>query len=108
MTVLYMKKGDLLPDITTQLLGTDGLPLDLSVVVSVTFIMKTKEGVSLVERAATVVTPVEGRVRHTWVAGDTDVIGEHNVEWRTIFPGTKPLTIPSRGFDQIVIGARLG
>jgi hypothetical protein len=108
MTVLYMKKGDLLPDVTTQLIGPDGQALDLTLATGVTFFMKTKEGRSLVSRAATVVTATEGRVRHTWVAGDTDVEGAHNVEWRAIFPGAKPLTIPGMGFDQIVIGSRLG
>ena len=108
MTILYMKKGDLLPDVTTQLIGPDGNPLNLTGVTSVTFLVRTVSGRLLVNRAASIVEPAtDGRVRHAWVAGDTDTIGTHNVEWRVVYPGAKPMTIPSRGYDQIEISARL-
>lgn len=107
MTILYMKKGDLLPEITTQLIGPDGEPIDLTLATSVTFIMKTAQGRSLVNRAASTIDAVAGRVRYTWVTGDTDVEGTHNVEWRVVFPVSKPLTIPGKGYDQVVISARL-
>ena len=47
-----------------------------------------------------------GKVTFAWQAGDTDTIGEHNVEWRVTFPSGKKATFP-RGtgviFNKVVI-----
>lgn len=108
MTTMSMKQGDTLPELIVQLLGSAGTPLDLTTATSVTFKMRTSAGVILVQRAAVVETAAEGRVRFIWQVGDTDVIGNHDVEWTIVFPGAKEVTIPNKGYDTIHISARLG
>lgn len=107
MTTLPMKKGDLLPEISAQLIGADGAALNLTGC-TVTFTMRTQKGVLLVNaQPATIVTAAEGRVKYTWQAGDTATIGTHDAEWVVTYPGAKQLTVPNRGYDQIEISARL-
>lgn len=108
MTTLSMKQGDTLPELLVQILGPTGTPLDLTSATSVTFRMRTKAGIVLVERAAIVQIAAEGRARFVWQAGDTDAIGEHDAEWTIAFPGAKEVTIPNNGYDTIRIYSRLG
>ncbi len=107
MTTLPMKKGDLLPEIAAQLIGADGLALNLTAC-TVTFTMRSRAGVVIVDaQPAVIVTALEGRVKYVWAAGNTDVIGTHDAEWVVTYPGAKQMTVPNRGYDQIEIAARL-
>ncbi len=107
MTTLPMKKGDLLPEIAAQLIGADGLHIDLTSC-TVTFTMRSRSGVVIVDAQPAVITQAnQGRVKYVWAAGNTDVIGTHDAEWVVTYPGAKQLTVPNRGYDQIEISARL-
>lgn len=107
MTTLPMKKGDLLPEIAAQLIGADGLALNLTAC-TVTFTMRSRAGVVIVDaQPATIVTALEGRVKYVWQAGNTAITGIHDAEWIVTYPGGKEMTVPNRGYDQVEIGARL-
>jgi hypothetical protein len=107
MTTLPMKSGDRLPEIATQLIGPDGVHLNLTGC-TVTFTMRTATGRVLINRAtATITQETQGRVKYVWQAGDTAVIGTHDIEWIVTYPGGLELTVPNQGYDKVTISARL-
>jgi hypothetical protein len=107
MTTLPMKRGDRLPEVATQLIGADGLHVDLTGC-TVTFTIRAANGRVLVNAApATLVQANQGRVKYVWQVGDTDVVGTHDVEWIVTYPAGQQLTVPNRGYDKIEINARL-
>lgn len=44
-----------------------------------------------------------GEVRYEWQPGDTDTIGEYDVEWVVTFPPNHLETVPSKGFDKVEV-----
>lgn len=58
--------------------------------------------------SATIVgSPSNGVVQYQWVSGDTDVVGDYNVEWEVINAGGKPRTYPTKDYLLMRIVANL-
>lgn len=121
-----MKRGDLLPSIRAQLGtrpdGPDGdlVPTNLTGMSSCTFVMvqvdatttpKVVEGdahvVTGLQPDGTTLTAADGWVEYDWLAGDTDVVGDYEAEWETLW-GTKPRTFPQETVHTVRINPDRG
>lgn len=108
-----VKKGDTFPYIATTLSDNAG-PIDLTNATSVHFRMSEPgtgnlmvNGVCIIEDQS---NPLNwGKVRYEWVDGDTDIVGNYNVEWRITWNFGSPArqtTVPRGGddpFDHVII-----
>lgn len=108
MPLTTYKVGDRLPTYTATILEGAGTaseaPLDLTTATGVELILReVGASTNKVEAAADYVADATGSVSYEWAADDLDTAGRYNVEWRVTFPGTLPLTVPSRGHDIIIV-----
>lgn len=97
----WIKRRDQLPEIVAILKDATGAVINLSGC-TVRFIMTSKaDGTTAVDEPATVVDAVNGKVKYSWAAGDTDLGGSFNAEFEVefgsglfeTFPNSKNLTI---------------
>jgi len=102
MTV-YMKQNDTLPAITAQLVDADGSIPDLTGA-TVKFIMRlTSGGAAKVDTSATIVTATTGDVKYSWVAADTDTVGDYEGEFEVTFSGGAIQTYPNSRYFSIKV-----
>jgi hypothetical protein len=103
MSEFKIKRHDRYPSITATLLDGDGAAIDLSGC-TVTFLMREQTAASLtVNAAATVVSAAAGTVRYDWLAADVDTAGRYYCEWQITYPDTKKMTVPTSGYDLVII-----
>lgn len=123
-----MKRGDLLPSIRAQLgtrpggPGTSLVPTDLTGMTSCRFVMQQVEVVAPavaktvlgaarvvtgVQRDGATLTAADGWVEYEWTAGDTDVVGDYEAEWETLWGG-KPQTFPQETVHTVRINPDRG
>lgn len=100
-----LKQHDLFPSLQATLSDDNG-PIDLSTATGVKLLMRT--GGTLVSGACTIVDARNGIVRYDWARGDTDTVGEYNVEFEITWPTALPETVPNDGYNSIEIQADLG
>lgn len=100
-----IKKGDLLPIYRAILRDPNGTIAPLAGASSVLFSMRHMDTgeVKVYRKAASIVSAVTGEVSYSWAAGDTDTPGVYEIEWVAIYLGSKPMTYPGDGFNQIEI-----
>jgi len=99
-------QGDLLPFISTTLIGSDGTLVNAAA--GPVYFRLLKNGVLVFEKLATLNDPDSstGKVRYEWQPGDTDVAGLFDGQWRGIFDG-RPMTFPGPGrFHRVRINRR--
>lgn len=102
-----IKKNDRRPHYRVQLTA-NGAPADLTGATSVSFQMYTAAGtVKVAKTAATIIDGPTGVVEYAWASGDTDTVGDFNIEFEVMW-GTEPQTFPSKGFFTITISPDLG
>lgn len=103
--VFEIKKGDTSPALST-VLRAEGVPFDLTDVVGVLFTMKLCKHpytVQVDHENATFVADDTGQVSYEWADGDTDIQGTYDAEWTVVYPLGITTTVPSSGFDQVVV-----
>ena len=98
-----LKQNDTSPSIQTSLLDGNGLPVDISGNLGVTFHMRNSEGTVIINTAATVVTPGSGIVRYDWDAADTATAGTFQAEFEVTYPGGTIETFPNDGYIRVEI-----
>ncbi len=87
-----IRQGDLDPVLGDTLLGTDGLPYDLSGVESITLNLRSLEDGSVRSLTAEALTPsTAGKVNYDWASGDTDTAGEFDGYWLGTF-ASRPIS----------------
>lgn len=98
VTALFeLRAGDLLPVLDIQLTRVGSIdPVDLTAAASVTLTMTHTDGTEVVVTGSFVSRPL-GKVRFTWVAGDTNKKGLYAGLVVCLFPGDKPMSFPSDG-----------
>lgn len=99
-----LKPGDLLPIFERILTNPDDTPFPLTGY-SVAFRFRPR-GPSGVWQggAAAIVSASGGHVSYTWAAGNTDVPGVYEAEWRCTHLATgKVVTFPTAGFDEFAV-----
>jgi hypothetical protein len=87
-----MVKGDLKPSILATLQYSDGSPVDLTG--STVNFQMFQNGVQLINRPCTIVSPSNGVVRYDWVQGDTDHLGMCPAQLEVTFPDGTNQTFP--------------
>jgi hypothetical protein len=97
-----LKKGDLLPELPATLCDENNVPVNLTGGV-VKFLMGRVPGTPDVNAVCTVVDTVNGKVKYTWLPGDTDIAGIYYAEFEVFFSGVKRFTFPNRGFLVVLI-----
>lgn len=102
-----LKSHDRLPSIQATL-SVGGLPVDLTLAVSLKFIMtNATTNAIVVNHAATMVAPLtSGVVRYDWQAADTTVPGNYLGEWEVTW-ATGKQTFPTLTYHTIQILADL-
>lgn len=105
-----IKQGNLSPAIET-VLAVGGVPFDLTLAAEVQFRMvrmKYPYAVAVSDDAADFAHDATGAVSYQWRAGQTAIPGRYRIEWTVIYLGgdPKPTTVPSRGYDHVLISKR--
>lgn len=109
MNQFEIKAGDTLPALETVLLDGDGVPFDLTSASGVRLNMVLESHPRTVVLTAAVCTfaaDTTGAVGYDWQVGDTDVAGTYNIEWVVLFASGDETTVPSKGFDKVLISPR--
>jgi len=102
MATTSYKQNDRLPAYSATLL-VDGVAIDLTGT-SVKLKMRNRAtGVVKVDELAAAFN--DGKVSYAWAEGDLDTVGSYDVEWEITFSDGRTTTVPSDGFDRIVVGA---
>lgn len=100
-----LRKGDLLPVLQLTCEYDDGTPVNLTSATSVVLNMilsgETTKKISGV--AVTVVTAATGEVSYAWTGTDTDTPGDYLVWVVAVFPTSKPISCPGRGYFRVTI-----
>jgi hypothetical protein len=111
----YIKENDSLPDVEARLWITRErrrTPVDLDTALEVRFVAKRKGGTKVIQGTCEVADQTIdanlGKIIYRWQTLDTDTPGDYKVEFQVIWPGGKPQTFPSDGYDRLVIGDALG
>ena len=87
--------GDLEPDLDIQL-TEDGRPADLTGITAAVLLW-TRPDQTTATVDLTIVDAPTGRVRRTWVAGDTAQVGTHRGRVRVTHANGDPQTFPGDG-----------
>ena len=108
MSSFYIKKGDRLPALEVQLIGSDRLPIDVTTA-TVTFKMRAKNGTTLKVNASCTKPNggADGIVRYSWGANDTDTAGTFDGEFACSFSGSVQ-TVLANSYVTIIIDEVLG
>lgn len=101
-----IKQGDTAP-IIDQRLHSDGDPIDLSNVNSVTFRMFDEYENKVVEDDdsgnVTIENAETGNVSYAWQPGDTSDVGEYQAEWTVEYSDGTTITAPNDRFIDVVV-----
>jgi hypothetical protein len=100
--MIIVKRNDLKPDINATLLDQTGVPIDLTGA-TVRFIIASSERGVIVNAPATIVNATQGKVRYTWVSGDTANAGEYRAEFEVTFSDGRKLTVPNDSYISVRI-----
>lgn len=98
-----IKQNDTSPSIQTTLLDGNGLVVDITGNLGVTFHMRNAAGTVVIDTAATVVTAASGVVRYDWIAADTATAGTFQAEFEVTYSDGKIETFPNASYIEVVI-----
>lgn len=98
-----LKQNDTSPSIQTTLLDGNGLAVDITGNLGVTFHMRNSEGTVIIDTAATVVTADFGIVRYDWDAADTATAGTFQAEFEVTYSDGKVETFPNASYIEVII-----
>lgn len=101
MADFYIKRGDLLPAMTSTLESAPGAAQDLTGA-TVVFRFQPAAGGTVRSFACVITDVATGRVQYNWQVGDTDFPGPYIGEFVATFAG-KEISYPSVGFLNILI-----
>lgn len=101
-----IKEGDLLPPIEATLSDRDG-PINLTGA-TVELVAENDDRTTTITGAAAIVgDPTAGAVRYDPVAGETDVPGYYDLEFK-VTKGGKPIHVPNDRYFRLLITPKLG
>ena len=107
MSLFTIKRGDRQPSFQVDLLDGTGAAIDLTGC-SVRFLMRAARAVApKVAASAVIVDAAFGTVRWDPEAGDTDRAGTYRAEWEVTLADGRLVTVPSDGYDTVLIVADL-
>ena len=104
MADFYITEGDTLPVLNATLLNDSGTAVNLTNASSVRFHMrKIGSNKPTVVASATFVDKPNGKVRYTWVTGNTAKAGLYDAEFQVTYVGGTIETYPNHDFIKIEI-----
>lgn len=100
MAAFELRAGDLLPELDLELTEVGKIdPVNLSAAASAKLVMEHTDGTQI-EVTGTLLSPLTaGKVRFTWLSGQTSKKGLYRCWIVVMFPGPKPMTFPPNGPD---------
>src|SRR5215216_3492645 len=106
--ILEMKQGDTAPRFRAQLLDGDD-PVDLTTASQVKLLIGYTDGTAL-SQTVTVEnqTTNTGWVNRTWVAGETELAGNHQLEVEVLWADGTRQTFPRDTYGEFIIIGDLG
>ena len=107
---MIIKRGDLFPRVEAKVLDELGNAVDVTGG-SVTFAMRNARapGTKPVDGVAGgIIAPVTGDIYYQWAAGETDVGGTYEGEFRVSGVTNGPYRVPTSGYLTIVVEERVG
>lgn len=104
MSDFEIKSGDTGPALIATLHDENHEPVNLNGA-TVTMRMRSVNGGPLViDSPATIVgSPLDGNVSYQWQAGDTDEVGNYEVEWDVLYLSGQSQTFPTEGYTTVTI-----
>jgi hypothetical protein len=102
MDTVFIKRGDLLPELTAQFTDSAGALNITGATVKFIMVNRWSGGTPKINTAAIVVTASTGNVKYTWAGTDTDTAGEYVGEFEATI-AAKKLTAPNNGNILITI-----
>jgi len=106
MPTVIFKRNDTNLKFTDTIL-VNGLAADLTNS-TVSFVLRDQSSGVAVKKTATVVGAMLGTVEYAPVIGDVSKAGTFSQEWEVVWQNGKQLTIPSSGYNTVVIDPDLG
>lgn len=101
-----VRQGDTASALTDQLLDAAGVAVNLTgATVTLTLVPLAGDTALVNNGAATIPTPLEGRVSRAWGAGETATPGLYLGSWRVTFSNGSIQTFPNSGFFLVEISA---
>lgn len=102
-----LKKGDTSPVLEATFKDYDGTAVSI-ISATVKILVKTLDGVSVVNSAMTITDGINGVAEYGWQSGDTDTAGTYKVEFEVTFDNGSVETFPNTGYEMLVIKEDLG
>lgn len=106
----YIRQGDTLPTIKSQLVDENGVRIPLAGASAVNLVLKRQPDANPVLDKPAIIrnTPELGEhVEYVWIAADTaNLQGEYQGYWQVYFGGVPSISVPNDGFFTIVVTAR--
>lgn len=99
-----LKQHDTFPSFDATLTDSLGAAINLT---GSTVRVYMSSGATLINGSCTIVSPTAGTVTYTWVTGDTNTIGDYNVEWEITYGSGAIETVPNDGYKTLKIIADL-
>ena len=106
MTIVYLKQYDTKPDLQITVNDDQDAAIDVTSA-TIAFHMNSSDGTVKVDAAGAIVTAASGIIKYVWATGDLDTVGTYNCEFQITFADTTILTVPSKGYLTVVVGAEL-
>lgn len=106
MSTLVLKRGDLAPAFSMQLLDGDD-PVNLAGATVRLVMRRLGSATPDLNRPAEVADAANGIVRYAWQAGETDTAATYLAEWEVTWGGGAPQTFPGDGYATVIILADL-
>lgn len=97
-----IKRGSLYPALDAILKDEDDNVFSISGASSVMFILRPLRTQTPITGAASIVDGPAGHVRYEWAAGDTNIPGFADAEFKVFF-GDGPMSFPSNGYITVNI-----
>jgi hypothetical protein len=73
-----------------------------------TLVLKPVDGGAAVRLASTILDAAGGRVRHSWVSGETAAANNYAGEWEVLWPSSRKQSFPTTGTFFVTVEADQG
>ncbi len=106
--MIEVRENDLQPVAETVIRrGSTIVDLTAEGATAVQFVMRHRyESAVKIDAAGSIFDGPNGKLRYTWITGDTDTPGAYLADWEVTFPGGTE-TFPTRASDIVLVHPRV-
>jgi len=108
---MIVKQGDLFPDVETTVKDENGVVVDITGTSQITFSMRNSRNPSSVPingAAGVLVNGPQGQIAFRWGAGQTDVAGTYEGEFKLTPAAGDAFRVPTSGYITVIIEPKVG